>query len=114
MSRPVRGMAFLMWQGKWRLTYGKFNAKIKEVARGESGDDSGFATHLIRIAGASASANAGVPDHIIQCMGRWKSLAFLAYYIRLSTGAYNAAVSVLCNLKSLTMSDVRKMMPGAK
>jgi hypothetical protein len=42
-----------------------------------------------------------------------KSLTFLAY-IRLSTGAYNAAVSVLCNLKSLTMRDVRKMMPGAK
>jgi hypothetical protein len=42
-----------------------------------------------------------------------KSLAFLAY-IRLSTGAYNAAVSVLCNLKSLTMRDVRKVMPGAK
>ena len=68
VSRPVRGMAFLTWQGKWRLTYGKFNAKIKEVARGEYGDDSGFATHSIRIAGASALANAGVPDHIIAPM----------------------------------------------
>ena len=113
VARPVKGMAFLTWQGKWRLTYGKLNAKIKQVARGEYGDDDGFSTHSIRIAGASALANSGVPDHIIQCMGRWKSLAFLAY-IRLSTGAYNAAVGLLCNLKSLTMHDVRKMMPAAK
>jgi hypothetical protein len=77
VSRPVRGTAFLVWQGKWRLTYGKVNTKIKEVARGEYGDDSGFATHSIRIAGASASANARVPDHIIQCTGRWKQVADL-------------------------------------
>ena len=118
VSRPVRGMAFLMWQGKWRLTHGKFNAKkIKEVARGEYGDDSGFAKHSIRIAVASALTNAGVPDHIIQCIHGQMGVAgwpsWLAY-IRLSTGAYNVAVSVLCNLKSLTMRDVRKMMPGAK
>ena len=50
VARPVKGMAILTWQGKWRLTYGKLNAKIKQVARGEYGDDDGFSTHSIRIA----------------------------------------------------------------
>jgi len=50
---------------------------------------------------------------VIQSVGRWKPLAFLAY-IRLSTRAYNSAVDMLCDLKSLTIEDVRRMLPGVK
>jgi hypothetical protein len=46
-------------------------------------------------------------------VGRWKPLAFLVY-IRLSTRAYNSAVDMLCDLKSLTIEDVRRMLPGVK
>ena len=112
-ARPVKGLAFLTWQGKARLTYGKFTKKIKEVAKGEGYDPEHFHTHSFRIGGASALAARGVPDHVIQCVGRWKSLAFLAY-IRLSTRAFNAAVDTLCDLQSLTIADVRRMLPGVK
>jgi len=112
-ARPVRGLAFLTWQGKFRLTYAKFNAKIKQVAQGAGFDPRGYHTHSLRVAGASALAARGVPDHVIQTMGRWKSLAFLTY-IRLSTTAYNEAVDKLCDLRSLTIEDVRKMMPSMK
>ena len=40
-------------------------------------------THSFRIGGASALAAAGVPDYIIQAMGRWTSDSFLRY-VRLS------------------------------
>jgi len=109
----VRGTAFLTWQGRFRLTYGKFNKLLKRVALGVGLDPDVISTHSLRIAGASALANRGVPDHVIQSVGRWKSLAFLAY-IRLATRAYNDAVEKLCDLGSLTIEDVRRMMPGMK
>ena len=40
-------------------------------------------THTFRIGGASAAASAGVPDSVIQILGRWKSDAYRRY-IRLS------------------------------
>ena len=112
-SKTFKGQAFSTWQGRARLTYGKFTAKIKAVAKGEGYDEAHFHTHSFRIGGASALAARGVPDHVIQSVGRWKSLAFLAY-IRLSTRAYNSAVDMLCDLKSLTTEDVRRMLPGVK
>ena len=95
------------------MTYGKFMKTIKEVAKGEGNDPEHFHTHSFRIGGASALAARGVPDHVIQCVGRWKLLAFWAY-IRLSTREFNAAVETLCDLRSLTIADVRRMFPGVK
>ena len=112
-ARPVQGTAFLTWQGRYRLTYAKFNAKLKFIAEAVGLDPRVISTHSLRIAGASALAAKGVPDHVIQCLGRWKSLAFLAY-IRLSTMAYNEAVDKLCDLHALTIDDVRRMMPGVR
>ena len=36
-------------------------------------------THSFRIGGASALADAGVPDYVIQILGRWSSDSFLRY-----------------------------------
>ena len=36
-------------------------------------------THSFRIGGASAAASAGVPDSVIQILGRWKSDAYRRY-----------------------------------
>ena len=36
-------------------------------------------THSFRIGGATALAQAGVPDYIIQIIGRWSSDSFLRY-----------------------------------
>ena len=112
VSRPVRGTAFLVWQGKWRLTYGKVNTKIKEA----SGTRRIWRRQWLRdtLDQDRRSVSVGKrgstgPHHPVQGQMEVAGLA----YIRLSTGADNAAVSVLCNLKSLTRRDVRKMMPGA-
>ena len=36
-------------------------------------------THSFRIGGASALASAGLPDYVIQVIGRWSSDSFLRY-----------------------------------
>jgi len=93
------------------LTYGEFNKMLKRVALAVDLDPAIISTHSLRIAGASGLANRGVPDHVIRSVGRWKSLAFLAY-IRLAARAYNDAVEKLCDIGLLTIADVRRMMPG--
>ena len=64
-----------------------------------------FHPHSLRIGGASAMAAAGLPDYLIQKMGRWKSLAFLMY-IRLSKNAFDRAVAVLTDPHGLCAADV--------
>ena len=66
------------------MTYGKFNKMLKCVSLGVGLDPDVMSTHSLRIEGALALANRGVPNHVTQSTGRWKSLAFLAY-IRLAT-----------------------------
>ena len=39
----------------------------------------GISTHSFRIGGATAAAKAGVPAHVIQLLGRWRSDAFKKY-----------------------------------
>ena len=57
-------------------------------------------------------AAANVPDYIIQTMGRWKSLAFLQY-IRLSTAAFNKAVTVMSDLTSFASADLTRVSASA-
>ena len=85
--------------------YGKFNKMLKQVSPGVGLDPDVISAHWLRFPGAS--------DHVIQSVGRWKSLTFRAY-IRLARRAYNDAVEKLCDLGSLTIEDVRRMMPGMK
>ena len=70
-----------------------------------------FTTHSLRIGGASALANRGVPDYMIQRLGRWKSLAFLDY-LRMSLEGFARSMAVITDVTSLTISDVLKMCPG--
>ena len=102
----MRGMAFLTWQGRFRLTYGKFNKMLKRVSLGVGLDPDVISAHWLRFPGVSGLANLGVPDHVIQRVGRWKSPTSRAY-IRLARRAYNDAVEKLCDLGSLTIEDVR-------
>ena len=78
---------------------------LKKVAVSFGFKKKGFSSHSLRIAGASALANAGVPDYIIQKTGRWKSLTFLQY-IRL---AHNA-ISIMSKVSTLTSDDVKKKL----
>jgi len=41
--------------------------------------DVNISTHSFRIGGASAASSAGIPDSVIQLMGRWRSNCFVSY-----------------------------------
>ena len=53
-----------------------------------------LSTHSFRIGGASALANAGVPLHVVQQLGRWRSDAFLRY-LRVSSSEIDGAFRAL-------------------
>ena len=58
---------------------GKKKFALKSIFRGLVADLSPFDTHSLRAGGASAAANAGVPDGLFQRHGRWKSISADGY-----------------------------------
>ena len=46
---------------------------------GSAGVQCNFSSHSFRIGAATAAAQAGVPDHLIQTLGRWSSKAYQVY-----------------------------------
>ena len=97
----------------WSLTAAVLNVAIKEVAEiGFRMDSARFSTRSLRVGGASALAAAGVPDYIIQKIGRWKSLTFLQY-IRLAHGAFELALIKLIDPSNFTVKDTMLWHPGA-
>jgi len=63
------------------LTRGRVDSMIKDLA-GRSGFDTTNArwtTHSMRAGGATSLSFLGVPAHVIQLLGRWKSECFLRY-----------------------------------
>jgi hypothetical protein len=105
---------FFSYRDLWALSYEQMNDAVKDVLRRMGFSEEviqRFTTHSLRIGGASALANRGVPDYMIQRLGRWKSLAFLDY-LRMSVEGFARAMSVITDVTSLTISDVLKMCPG--
>ena len=114
-ARPTEDGPFFVYRNSIRLSYHSYTKNIKMTATRLGFADKFFSTHSLRIGGASALAAAGVRDSTIQLMGRWKSLAFLMY-IRLASSAFNAALEKMCNVNTLTVSDLRRIttaVPGA-
>lgn len=110
-ARPESAGPFFVYRGELRLSYYTFSKCIKETAVQMGLKPEFFSTHSLRVAGASALAAAGVPDYVIQIMGRWKSLVFLTY-IRLASNAYNDAMTAMCDVSTLTVSDLRRITPA--
>ena len=61
------------------LNYSRIRDYFKSTCRGLAADISPFDTHSLRAGGASAAANAGVPDGLFQRHGRWKSISADGY-----------------------------------
>lgn len=79
----VPGPLFIKEDGS-PLTRSFLVTAVREALSGVGFDVSAYSGHSFRIGAASAAAQAGLPDSMIQSMGRWKSAAFLAY-IRVPT-----------------------------
>ena len=110
-SRPVRGRSFFFIPAiNWTLKPRYFNLCLKQLAVAMGLDPRRISSHSLRIGGAAALAAAGMPDYVIMNMGRWRSLAFLAY-IRKSTEMFENARNALARGDLLNTTAIRLMNP---
>ena len=65
------------------LTKSRFVQKVRDVLTQAGISQTGYSGHSFRIGAASAAAEAGLEDSVIQALGRWSSSAFL-WYIRIT------------------------------
>jgi len=112
-ARLSPGDPFVSYRRKWVLSYSTFQKAIKLVARNLGLDERRYSTHSLRIGGATLLAAAGLPDYMIQLIGRWKSLAFLQY-IRSNESMFSKALSVLSNPNLFTISHLVRVNSGSK
>lgn len=61
------------------LAYKQLQGAVKELAAQCGLPAASFASHSLRIGGATSLALLGVPAHIIKFLGRWKSAAYQGY-----------------------------------
>ena len=61
------------------LTRPKLVTEVRGALTGDGMDLSRYTGHSFRIGAASSAAQAGVPDSLIQTLGRWRSSAFQRY-----------------------------------
>ena len=93
------------------LSYDTLTKAVKTVARSFGLDPTRFFSHSLRIGGASALPAAIVPYYISQKLGRWKSLAFLAY-LRMSHSAFDKALDVLIECNNLQVRELSHIHAG--
>lgn len=58
-----------------------------------------YSGHSMRVGAATSAAAAGVPDHLIQALGRWSSLSYLRY-IRISNDILQQACDKIIKLST--------------
>ena len=75
---PTPGPLFMYVDGT-PLTRSSLIAAVRAALTCAGFDVSRFTGHSFRIGAATAAAQAGIPDSLIQTLGRWKSSAFLRY-----------------------------------
>ena len=61
------------------LTRAQLVSAIRSTLQISGMDISRYSGHSFRVGAATAAARAGLPDSLIQTLGRWKSSAFLRY-----------------------------------
>ena len=75
---PVPGPLFIYADGS-PLTRSGLVSAVRSALSTSGADLSRFTGHSFRIGAATSAALAGLPDSLIQTLGRWKSSAFLRY-----------------------------------
>jgi len=69
-ARLTAGDPFLSYRKQWGLSYTTFQKAIRVVATHLGLDPNRYSTHSLRIGGATVMAAAGLPDYVIQLIGR--------------------------------------------
>ena len=64
------------------LSKARFVEQFRSVLARAGVPLAGYSGHSFRIGAATAAAEAGIPDSVIQALGRWSSSAFLRYIRR--------------------------------
>jgi len=114
-ARPIPGDPFLTYRGillpkpRW-LDYKSLLIAIKNTAISCGFDPSRFGTHSLRIGGATILAAAGLPNHYIQKIGRWKSLTFLQY-INLACKSMETSLRSIVDASIFTNDQLRILNP---
>ena len=75
---PGAGPLFIHQDGT-PLSRTQLVSKVRETLSNAGLQVGGFSGHSFCIGAASTAAQAGIPDSLIQTLGRWKSAAFLSY-----------------------------------
>ena len=65
--------------GRQNVSGGQVSASLKEIGAALNVPSSRLSSHSLRVGGATALAAAGVPKHLIQLLGRWRSEAVMGY-----------------------------------
>jgi len=71
------GPLFLLENGQ-PLSRDRLSSWLRSIFSG-AGIPGNFSSHSFRIGAATVAARNGVPDHLIQALGRWTSNAYLGY-----------------------------------
>ena len=71
--------AFFRFADGTPLTKPHFVELVREALTRAGVPVSAYSGHSFRIGAATAAAQAGIPDSMIQALGRWSSPAFLSY-----------------------------------
>ena len=74
--RPSGDGQLFMWENSQRLTRTTFVTHLRRGLQSAGSDMSQFSGHSLRIGAATSVAAAGVPDHPIKTLGRWRSEAY--------------------------------------
>ena len=77
------------------LTRDKFIRHMRHLLSRLGCNDSKYCGHSFRIGAATSAASAGIPDHMIQTLGRWTSSCYVRY-IKTSHSDLCAAQKQMC------------------
>ena len=77
--RGVQSGPFFCLAGGEPLTKARFVALVRTSLAQAGVPIGGYSGHSFRIGAATTAAQAGIPDSVIQALGRWSSPAFLRY-----------------------------------
>ena len=77
--RPPGDGQLLVWEDSRPLTKTTFVTRLRRGLQSAGLDMNQFSGHSLRIGAATSAAAAGVPDHLIKTLGRWRSEAYHLY-----------------------------------